>query len=139
MGGLLSNATDSGRRAVSQIEVARVSARCGCGCGSIDFRLVGGPRSTPAAGIEIVADQWWRTCYGHLCGAFVFLLDGRLTGLDVWSIDGNEIPHALPGPSELWPYPADDSLIAAGPMAALWAAKFEIVKRRGASAGRFAD
>jgi hypothetical protein len=101
---LLQHASDSGVRALPQIESARVAARCGCGCGSIDLRIRDTERSLPATGMEIVADYWWRTRYGRLCGAFVFLLAGRLTGLDVWSIDGDDLPIGLPAPYELWPY-----------------------------------
>jgi hypothetical protein len=101
---LLQHATEAGRQALPQLRFARVSARCKCGCGSIDFRIENAADSVEPVGIEIVADYWWRTQYGHLCGAFVFLLAGRLTGLDLWSIDGNEAPERPPEGFELWPY-----------------------------------
>ena len=110
---LLANATESGRRALPQLPRARVSARCGCGCGCIDFRVEDAAGTYPPAGIEIVSDFWWRTGYGHLCGAFVFLVGGRLTGLDLWSIDGGVTPNEPPQPYELWPYQTMSALVCA--------------------------
>jgi hypothetical protein len=46
--------------------------------------------------MEVVSDYWWRTEPGHSCGAFLFLRDGLLAGLDLWSIDGGETPAELP-------------------------------------------
>jgi hypothetical protein len=54
--------------------------------------------------MEVVSQYWWRTANGNLCGVFVFLVGGRLTGLDFWSIDGGETPSGLPRLDELWPY-----------------------------------
>jgi len=109
---LLRHATTAGRYAHHQLNDARVCARCACGCGSIDFRISTIRRSDSAAPIQIVSDHWWRTEFGFLCGARVFMIAGTLKGLDVWSIDGKTIPDKLPGPSELWSY---DAVTVAGP------------------------
>ena len=87
---------------VSQLRGARVVSRCGCGCASIDFS-VDGIRPSALAGMDVVSDYWWRTAQGNLCGAFVFLRNGVLAGLDLWSIDGAETPSVLPRPEDLRP------------------------------------
>lgn len=86
-----------------QVESARVIARCGCGCASVDFSVDG---VTPLARskLEVVSDYCWYTERGNLCGASVFLRAGRLAGIDVWSIDGGETPHELPDPEQLRPH-----------------------------------
>jgi hypothetical protein len=53
--------------------------------------------------MEVVSDFWWRTPRGNLCGAFVFLREGVLAGIDLWSIDGAETPSQLPRPEQLRP------------------------------------
>jgi hypothetical protein len=59
-----------------QVESARVIARCGCGCASVDFSVDG---VTPLARskLEVVSDYCWYTERGNLCGASVFLRAGR--------------------------------------------------------------
>lgn len=89
--------------ALSQVARARVVSRCACGCASVDFS-VDGSRPSGRIGMDVVSDYWWRSARGNLCGAFVFLRDGVLAGLDLWSIDGAETPSELPRPDDLRPY-----------------------------------
>jgi hypothetical protein len=87
---------------LSQLGSARVIARCSCGCASIDFSIAGRPPAREG-GMNILSDYSWRDGTGHLFGAFVFACDGRLAGLDLWSIDGQATATQLPEPSELTP------------------------------------
>jgi hypothetical protein len=43
-----------------------------------------------------IADFHWRSDKGHLQGAYVFERHGLLAGLDLWSIDGQSMPDAMP-------------------------------------------
>jgi hypothetical protein len=54
--------------------------------------------------LRVLSDFQWRTNDGHLCGAFVFEQDGLLAGLDLWSIDGQTTPDAMPPLHSLVPY-----------------------------------
>jgi hypothetical protein len=101
---LLEHGTLAGRMVNTHLRTARVCARCACGCGSVDFRILGLQQSRCAGPIEIVSDYWWRTNYGHLCGASVYIIAGTLTGLDLWSIDGLSNPATPPNPSEFLSY-----------------------------------
>ncbi len=53
--------------------------------------------------MQVLGDFQWKNSAGHLFGAFVFEQDGLLAGLDLWSVDGLEIPRALPDPAQLIP------------------------------------
>ena len=97
---LLEHGEPRAAHAISQLGKARVVSRCGCGCASVDFS-VDGVRPSGRVGMDVVSDYWWRTPRGNLCGAFVFLRNGVLGGLDLWSIDGAETPSVLPRPGDL--------------------------------------
>lgn len=85
-----------------QLSQARVARLCDCGCASI-YLSIGGKRPGPTA-MRVLSDFQWRTSDGHLCGALVFEQDGLLAGLDLWSIDGQATPDALPPIQSLVPY-----------------------------------
>lgn len=85
----------------SQACSARVAARCGCGCASLDFALEGDPGGHAPPGIAVFAEFCWRADQGGLCGVFVFARGPHLAGIEVWSIDGVETPRRLPAPREL--------------------------------------
>jgi hypothetical protein len=53
--------------------------------------------------MDVVSDYWWRTAEGHVCGAFVFVRDGLLAGLEVWSVDGGLPEAPLPDVESLRP------------------------------------
>ncbi len=93
---LLEHGTASGAH-VGQVEKLRVVSRCGCGCASIDFvRASDSP-------LEILSDQQWQDEQGRRFGAFAFAREGKVAGVEVWSIDGLATPTTLPDPSLLSP------------------------------------
>src|SRR5688572_14586152 len=99
---LIDHGTGDSAQLLSQVERATVTARCGCGCASIDL-AVDGVEEEKKEPMELVADVAWKTKAQHLCGAYLFTRRDRLSGLDLWSIDGAEIPSALPN-EELFSY-----------------------------------
>ena len=87
---------------LAQLGQARVARLCACGCASIDLSIDG---KRPAHfAMRVLSDYQWRNTQGHLCGAFVFEQDGLLAGLDLWSIDGQSTPDAMPPIESLIPY-----------------------------------
>src|SRR5688500_18166398 len=67
---------------LSQLDDARVSSRCRCGCASVNFSVA---RSEPnTTGMDVLSDYLWEDAEGHRFGAFVFARGGALAGLDVW-------------------------------------------------------
>jgi hypothetical protein len=54
--------------------------------------------------MRVLSDYQWRNSLGHLFGAFVFEQSGLLAGLDLYSIDGQSIPDAMPPIKSLGPY-----------------------------------
>ncbi|MES2635034.1 MAG: hypothetical protein V4669_18855 [Pseudomonadota bacterium] len=98
---MLENGNEEGRKCLSQLERARVHARCACGCASIDL-AIDGKRPTDFR-MRVLGDFQWKNEAGSLFGAFVFEEDGLLAGLDLWSIDGAETARAVPKPEQLVP------------------------------------
>jgi hypothetical protein len=88
---------------LAQLEHARVSSRCRCGCASINFSVAG--RESPPLGMDILSDHLWEDAEGHHFGAFVFAHSGVLAGLDLYSLDGALTPTWLPTPEQLHPMP----------------------------------
>lgn len=84
-----------------QLKHARVARLCACGCASIDFSIDG--KRPRHLAMRALSDYEWRNDHGHLCGAFVFEQDGLLAGLDLWSIDGQSTPDAMPPIERLVP------------------------------------
>jgi hypothetical protein len=76
-----------------QLSVAKIVSSCGCGCGSIGFVFddhTPAPSSTatlfPVEG-EILDDR------GNVVGGLLlFVVDGRLHDVDVYSYDGDPLP-----------------------------------------------
>lgn len=99
---LLERGTPEAAAYLAGLDRARVVARCGCGCASVDF-AVDGHRPVPGATLEVLADYQWRDAFGHLGGVFPFAKAGRLAGLEVWSIDGAAAVDRLPSPEMLEP------------------------------------
>jgi hypothetical protein len=87
----------------AQLQSAWVVARCPCGCASVDFAIAG-QRPEISDPMRIVADFIFDTAEGHLCGVFLFAKGKLLAGLEVYSIDGNTDPVALPEPAILRPF-----------------------------------
>jgi hypothetical protein len=86
---------------VDQLERARVTAGCPCGCASIDLAIDGG--AAPTGGLRVLADFLFGD-ETSLCGAFVFEKEGVLAGLEVYGL-------AVPAPTAL---PPIDALRPAG-------------------------
>lgn len=100
---LIEHGTGDVRQLLSQLGRAGVAAECGCGCASVDL-AVDGAEEEKKEPMQLVADFAWRTKAQHLCGAYLFTRRGRLSGLDLWSIDGAEIPSTLPELETLFSY-----------------------------------
>jgi hypothetical protein len=90
---------------LSQLEQARVVARCRCGCASVDFAIAG-QRAPTSGGIDILSDYFWEDAAHHKFGVFVFARGGLLAWLDLYSLDGALTPTWLPQPEQLQPLPA---------------------------------
>jgi hypothetical protein len=99
---LLEHGEPAAKQFLPQVARARVAARCRCGCASVDF-AVDGQRAPAGEGMEILSDYQWRGAGGELFGVFVFSRRDLLSGLEVWSIDGEATPKSLPDPSQLTP------------------------------------
>lgn len=85
---------------LEQIEHLRVESRCVCGCASVDFSFDGViPNRT--TGLDIFSDWYWGTEGIDLSGVFAFSRDGRISGIEVWSVDGSRTPTELPKPTDL--------------------------------------
>src|SRR5690242_5716019 len=84
---MLEHGTPQATSFLPQLDSARVTARCPCGCASVDFSIAG--KIPPSrTGLEILADFEWQGPCDALFGAFVFARGGHLAGLEVWSVDG---------------------------------------------------
>jgi len=97
---LLEHGNARAKESLRQLAGLRVISQCRCGCASVDFS-VEGKIPSHGSGMEVVSDHWWRTEAGNLCGAFVFLRDDLVAGIDLWSIDGQETPSQLPAVERL--------------------------------------
>ena len=86
---------------LSQLEQARVSSRCRCGCASVNFSIAG--KESSVRGLDILSDHAWEDAEGHKFGAFVFARGGLLAGIDLYSMDGEVTPTWLPKPDQLRP------------------------------------
>lgn len=99
---LLSRGGEAGQALLPQVEHARVVGGCGCGCATLDLEVDGRPPAPP--GIEMVSpDFFWTEPSGGLCGIFVHGKQGTLSGLEVWSVDGETTPTKLPSIDQLHP------------------------------------
>ncbi|MBK8478647.1 MAG: hypothetical protein IPL39_20905 [Opitutaceae bacterium] len=98
---LLEHGETRGRDFLPQIDRARVSGRCGCGCATVDLAVDG--LKEEEKGLFPVADFFYRTPSGGLCGVMAMARGDRLAGLEVWSVDGRETPTELPATGRLFP------------------------------------
>jgi len=74
---------------LENLESLNVVSRCGCGCASVDFRLLGAGEIA-----EVVADAIGETSSGEEVGVLVFGLNGRITGLEI--VGYSDSPADLP-------------------------------------------
>jgi len=81
-------ATDESAAALSSsLGALQVIGRCKCGCASVDFR-------TPEPGqiAHMVADAVAKAPNGEDLGLIIWALNGRLSGLEVYSYSDNPAP-----------------------------------------------
>lgn len=91
---LLNHGSAEAKPFLAQLAGARVVAHCICGCASVDFSIDG--LQSQASGMRTLSDFQWKDEQGHLFGIVLFERGGLLSGLDVWSIDGQATPFILP-------------------------------------------
>ena len=90
---------------LDQLDAAKVSAVCGCGCPSIDFQIRDRPTDREQ-GIAILSDYHYGPDSPPF-GAFVFAHGDTLGGLEIYGF--GVTPDRLPKPSELRPLPRTKS------------------------------
>lgn len=92
---MLENGTPEAQAFLEQLELAEVTPwRCGCGCASISFQIMG--REPAPAGVNILGDY---VC-GEVeapAGAFIFESGGTLAGIEVYAL-AVDAPSVLPAP-----------------------------------------
>jgi hypothetical protein len=99
-GWMLEHGEPEARTFLPQLALARVVARCPCGCASIDFEIAG--HSHPVGGLHILGDF----IYGgesDLSGVFIFERSGVLAGIEVYGLVC-DAPKTLPEPGSLRPF-----------------------------------
>jgi len=99
-----------------QLDRARVTSRCGCGCASVFFTIFGEP--APSGGMRLLGDF----IYGddqHPFGIFIFHCNGVLGGIELTSYSGAEIPGLLQDPADLRLLPIGLQGYSPGPSPAL--------------------
>jgi hypothetical protein len=82
-----------------QVHRVAVEARCPCGCPSIDVAIAGEPEATEP--IYPVAEYWWPDEQGRRNVIFPSARGAGLSGLQVYSLDGDEHPRELPNIPDL--------------------------------------
>jgi hypothetical protein len=89
-------------RFLPQLERLQVlPTRCPCGCASIDFSIDG--QSQESGPMRLIADFQFGGD-SDLCGTFLFVQEGRLSGLEVYGL-AVDAPKTLPTPDVLRPIP----------------------------------
>jgi hypothetical protein len=98
---MLENGTPEASNFLDQLDKARVVARCGCGCASIDFGIGGEPQHH---GPLQVLGEFYYGCESERNNAYVFIfaIDGLLAGLEVCEMY-DPVSGVLPKPEELTP------------------------------------
>lgn len=98
---LLERGGELGQALLPQVDRARVVGRCPCGCASIDLAVDGRPVDESAPEVDVKPDFYWTEPNGALCSVYVFAQGGVLSGLEVWSVDGETTPMSLPSIDQL--------------------------------------
>ncbi len=83
------------RPQLEQLQV--LPTRCPCGCASLDFSIGGQPQASGP--MRLIADFLFGGD-SDLCGTFLFVQEGRLSGLEVYGL-AVDAPKTLPAPGEL--------------------------------------
>jgi hypothetical protein len=97
---LLAQGGDDAHALLPQVEHARVTGGCGCGCATLELAVDGRPPPPPGVS-PVTPDFFWNEANGGLCGIFAFASAGTLSGLEVWSVDGETTPSVLPSIHQL--------------------------------------
>ncbi len=105
---LIENRQTGSEDFLSQIDYLRVVSRCGCGCASVDFSL-DGVEPNRKVGLDDFSNWHWGTEGIGLSGVFAFAREGRLAGIEVWSVDGSRTPTELPNIDDLREFTEQDS------------------------------
>lgn len=98
---LLEHGTAGAANYLGQLDQTRVASQCPCGCPTVDLAVGEAPPSVGDK--EILSDYQWVDRGDARFGVFVYARAGLLAGLEVWSIDGREMPSHLPDTTELRP------------------------------------
>jgi hypothetical protein len=99
---LIEHGEPEASRFLSQLDDARVTSRCGCGCASVNF-AVRGQTPSCASGLDVLSDYYWHDGEGHALGVFVFACEETLAGLELYSMDGLSSAGVLPRHEQLIP------------------------------------
>ena len=101
---LLLHADPPGSDFLPQLDVARVSGHCGCGCPTADLKLPEGiPRAEPRD--NPVGDAIGEVG-GKMVGVMLLQRDGYLRCLEIYDLSDIEHPYRLPDLSSLRPWDA---------------------------------
>ncbi len=105
---LIENRQTGSEDFLSQLSHLRVVSRCGCGCASVDFSYDGiAPDRT--TGLEPFSDWFWGTEGVDLACVFAFDRNGKVGGIEVYSVDGSRTPTELPNIDDLREFTDPDS------------------------------
>ena len=110
---LLEHGNENAKSFLVHLESAKVISRCYCGCASINFAVAN--KVPTAASFQVLSDFQWESPEGHLFGVFVFARNDLLSGLEVWSIDGQSTPTSLPAIENLKPLGSEVCIQDDGP------------------------
>ena len=74
---LVEHGVPAARDYLPQAIAVRLTSRCGCGCASLNFGIVG--KGWPSGGgMTVLSEHEWRDEAGHLFGIFLFAKENTL-------------------------------------------------------------
>jgi hypothetical protein len=102
---MLEHGFDDLRSFLPQIDGIRAARSCACGCPSIRLEVAESAPLGSERGERVVGDFSGETARGELVGALLFQSAGKLTELEVYSMDGQ-----IKGDSQEFGLPTIDSM-----------------------------
>jgi hypothetical protein len=102
---MLEHGSDDLRSFLPQIQGMRAAQSCKCGCPSIRFEIAESAPLGSDYGERVVGDFEGKTARGELVGVLLFQSAGKLTELEVYSMDGE-----IKGDSQEFGLPTTDSM-----------------------------
>jgi len=84
------------KRFLSAVPGLQVVSRCPCGCPSVSFT-----EQVPGSNYRQFTQKAFEDVQGNTIGAFLFADSEKLTGLEVWYLDGEPVPSDTPDPGLL--------------------------------------